>query len=125
VVISIIINKKLKNCLRKGLTNLSGSGISPKGNSPKLLRIGALENCKFCSLACTLKFEFNGCPNERRYYLPVISVLPSLSQGILISVLIGETSDNTEGDVLYTMMSNFGWSLSTYLAWFDTFRKAF
>lgn len=32
-----------------GLTNLSGSGISPNGRSPKVSWIGAFENCKNCS----------------------------------------------------------------------------
>jgi hypothetical protein len=36
---------------------LSGSGISPKGRSPKLLIIGALENCKCCSLGAILNLK--------------------------------------------------------------------
>ena len=31
--------------LQKGRLYLSGSGISPRGKSPKLARIGFLENC--------------------------------------------------------------------------------
>ncbi len=52
VVISIRLiinnrkNRKKRKILRKGLTYLRGSGISPKGNSPKLLMMGAFENCK-------------------------------------------------------------------------------
>jgi hypothetical protein len=56
VVLSIILiinkkksrkkNKKTQRYLQKGLTYLRGSGISPNGNSPKLLIIGAFENCK-------------------------------------------------------------------------------
>ena len=42
------------NYLQKGRLNLRGSGISPRGKSPKLRLVGALENCKKLSLWATL-----------------------------------------------------------------------
>ena len=43
--------------LQKGRLTFKGSGISPRGKSPKFLLVGVLENCKKLSFCETLKNE--------------------------------------------------------------------
>ena len=40
-----------------GRLYLRGSGISPRGKSPKFAIVGALENCRYDSVGTTLKQE--------------------------------------------------------------------
>ena len=82
--------------LPKGLTYLSGSGISPNGKSPKVSWIGAFENCNICSLA-TMLCSMKKCGLEEEISLEIFEsirwwYLPSRSASTWFKALVGECS---------------------------------